>query len=566
VLRLDSPTSSRLSVGFQDAPPPVSILAVVSDADKAVPDVDQWSVLPVRPDTPDTARDGLVGGGDGVPDVYQYPAPLNYPMQLLQRDGDFESIAEILQVPVWGPVHDRTTGGTKFTLGELLALTARDAAEDQTLAEWIVSPDVAPLIANEAGDPFTPWDLLRVGGSVNRLSFPFDPSKREREDDSLLDIRFNRPSLPNLASADHFPFNPRLPAGASLLDAFTVDGPGAVPFVDPATSEDRSPRLAHGFEGALTPGLININTAPVEVMRSLPHMGSLAYNDGHPRRDGVGSDESSDLLSAFGAGQNNFPFSLAENMALGGPRVRVPEAIATYRESRPMDGTSLPGSLFAEYWDRGTFNDDEVNPQFGFYPGMRRGQGIMSIGELALMHREAGSDPGTNTPLAYRRSWSMNYAGRDPFATIQGTPFLGWSADRSDGLDRLDAKLSTDRLHTVLQDNFGPDGLSDSDRDYAFPTNVIEPFVAQADHAAGDAEETNLLLTGIANLVTTRSDVFTIYLRVRAFTQNPVTGVWDATDRENVIEDTRYVMLVDRSQVNRPGDAPRILYIERVDD
>jgi hypothetical protein len=33
-----------------------------------------------------------------------------------------------------------------------------------------------------------------------------------------------------------------------------------------------------------------------------------------------------------------------------------------------------------------------------------------------------------------------------------------------------------------------------------------------------------------------------------------------------VIEDTRYVMLVDRSQVNRPGDAPRILYIERVDD
>ena len=561
------PTSSayqRLSVGFQYDAPPTSSVVQISDADKAVPNVDRWSIRPVRPETPDDERDDVVGGEDGVPDVYQYPAPLNFPLQMVQRDGDFESLAEVLQVQVWGPVWDRVVGGTKFTLGELLALTPRDVAGNADLAGWMISPEAAPLVANDSTDPFTPWDLLRVGGSPNRLSFPFDPSKREREDQTQLDIRFNRPSLPNIASADYFPFNPRLPAGVSLLDAFTIDGPGSVPFGNAVAAEDRSPRLARGFEGALTPGLININTAPVEVMRSLPHMGSLAYNEAHPRRDAVGSDESDDL-AGFGAVQNNFPFSLAENMAIRGPRVRVPEAIATYRESRPMGGSSIPASLFAEYWDRGRFDDDEVDPQFGFYPGMRRGQGIMSIGELALMHREAGSDPGTPTPLSYRRSWSVNYPGRDPFAAIPGDSFLGWGALRSDGLDRLDAKLSTDRLPTVLQYDFGPDSLTDSSRDYAFP-EFTEPFVAQADHAAGDAEETNLLLTGIANLVTTRSDVFTVYLRVRAFTQNPVTGLWDATDRENVIEDTRYVMLVDRSQVNRPGDAPRILYVERIDD
>jgi hypothetical protein len=33
-----------------------------------------------------------------------------------------------------------------------------------------------------------------------------------------------------------------------------------------------------------------------------------------------------------------------------------------------------------------------------------------------------------------------------------------------------------------------------------------------------------------------------------------------------VIEDTRYVMLVDRSNVDRPGEQPRVLYVERVDD
>ena len=75
-----------------------------------------------------------------------------------------------------------------------------------------------------------------------------------------------------------------------------------------------------------------------------------------------------------------------------------------------------------------------------------------------------------------------------------------------------------------------------------------------------------LLLSGIANLVTTRSDVFTVYIRIRSFTQNAATGRWDASDRENVIEDTRYVMLVDRSNVDRPGQQPRVLYVERVDD
>jgi hypothetical protein len=101
---------------------------------------------------------------------------------------------------------------------------------------------------------------------------------------------------------------------------------------------------------------------------------------------------------------------------------------------------------------------------------------------------------------------------------------------------------------------------------YMFPTNVNEAALAEADTSFGDPEETNMLLSGIANLVTTRSDVFTVYIRIRSFTQNAATGRWDASDRENVIEDTRYVMLVDRSNVDRPGDQPRVLYVERVDD
>ena len=75
-----------------------------------------------------------------------------------------------------------------------------------------------------------------------------------------------------------------------------------------------------------------------------------------------------------------------------------------------------------------------------------------------------------------------------------------------------------------------------------------------------------------SNLVTTRSDVFTVYFRVRSFRQNPAgiradgtTGaVWDATDSEYIVDDSRYVMLVDRSEVNRPSDKPKILYLEKL--
>ena len=66
--------------------------------------------------------------------------------------------------------------------------------------------------------------------------------------------------------------------------------------------------------------------------------------------------------------------------------------------------------------------------------------------------------------------------------------------------------------------------------------------------------------------------MFTVYFRVRSFRQNPdgvlPSGyrgpVWDATDPEYIVDDSRYVMLVDRSEVNRPSDKPKILYLEKL--
>ena len=67
-------------------------------------------------------------------------------------------------------------------------------------------------------------------------------------------------------------------------------------------------------------------------------------------------------------------------------------------------------------------------------------------------------------------------------------------------------------------------------------------------------------------MISTRSDMFTVHFRVRTFKQNAETGVWDATDADAIVDDSRYVMLVDRSNVDSPSDRPRILYLQKVQD
>ena len=58
--------------------------------------------------------------------------------------------------------------------------------------------------------------------------------------------------------------------------------------------------------------------------------------------------------------------------------------------------------------------------------------------------------------------------------------------------------------------------------------------------------------------------MFTVHIRIRTFKRNPITGIWDATDLDYIVDDSRYVMLVDRSNVETPADKPKILYFEKL--
>jgi hypothetical protein len=505
-----------------------------------------------------------------------------HPWRMTHRDGNFEQIAEIFDVPVYGPALEANTvfgnePRTIATFGELMAGAPAIDLNSSQAGQQIVFPDMpVQAMGRFTLEPrrWTPNQQLALG------SLP-DGSPNARVQQA---------------------FVPALPAGASILDCLTIDGGGARPDTgwsmevvgganaqerlrQAVLEEERSPRLARGFRGEATPGLININTAPVEVLRALPNMTALSLND-----DALGT-----AMPNLQNGAVNPQAGTSPDAALFLlPRTRLPETIVNYRDQT----LAYPGPA---YVDRGFvpagFTAATASAQLldlsPFHPGMRRERGIASVGELALMSRHtgwgpqdpppAGIPPEPNSTVAatgnwsWNRSWSVEFAGADPFRADEGpappptptghggttpvpTPFapagFGYTAPGTGsggGNNRgIAARMSTDRAPITVQ------------RPQPFTGGPDEPFILEIPRTAGDQFEKNLLLKGVANLVTTRSDVFTVYVKIRSVAQNAGSGKWDATDPKNVIEDTRWVMVVDRSRVERPGDQAEILMMQRV--
>ena len=503
-----------------------------------------------------------------------------HPWRMTHRDGNFEQVAEIFDVPVHGPVLDANTvlgnePRTIATFGELMAGAPAVDLNSPQAGQQVVFPDMpVQAMGRFTLEPrrWTPNQGLALG------NLP----------DGSPNARFQQAYVP------------ALPAGASILDCLTIDGGGARPDTgwnmevlagasaaerlrQAVLEEERSPRLARGFRGEATPGLINVNTAPVEVLRALPNMTALSLND-----DALGT-----AMPNLQVGVNPQVGITPDSALFPLPRTRLPETIVNYRDQT----LAYPGPA---YVDRGFvpagFTAANASAQqldlAPFHPGMRRERGIASVGELALMSRHLGWGPQDPPPAgipaepnstvaqttnwSWNRSWSVDFAGTDPFRGDEGpappptpsghggtvpqpTPFaaagFGYTAPGTGGGGTnvgLAARMSTDRIPITVQ------------RPQPFTPGPDEPLRLELPRTAGDQFEKNLLLKGVANLVTTRSDVFTVYVKIRSVAQNAGSGKWDATDPKNVIEDTRWVMVVDRSRVNRPGDQAEILMMQRV--
>ncbi len=317
---------------------------------------------------------------------------------------------------------------------------------------------------------------------------------------------------------DSYAAIPNQAPGFRVLDLFVCDSYGVdldfdndlVITLPEIQFADANLRLsnANGFTGRPVHGMLNPNVAPVEVLRALPHWSRLIYENGNWSRS------------------------------------MIPEAVVQYRERFDDDVAGKPYVLRNQIDpdSDGMYNTWDAGPDYGdrdqLFSNLRDDRGFASVGELMMLQR-----PATGGAPVDNNKWSINYAGLNPFARIS-------NPNPGPNLDRETVQLSTDLV---------------ADRRYLSqvtgePTSNDKLW----DETAGDAEERNMLFAGASNMLTTRTDTFTIYFRLRSFKQNPISGRWDATDPEYIVDDSRYVMLIDRSNVNKPGDKPRILYFEKL--
>lgn len=410
------------------------------------------------------------------PDRGFYGNPrLEVSFQMLQKDADFDQVGEALNVWLWG--HE---------------------------LEFQANDPLAPYVATEKTFSEAMRDDARFGGpdrEINRIRL-FGPTGTTGLGVATSPVDVNHAV-------------PVQPPGTRLLDLFVCDGPG-FNYAPAFAGHFDFPHLffrrnASAFSGEATPGLINLNTAPIEVLRAIPHWYKMVHWD----------------ASNSGSSAVNWDRHY---------RSMMPEAVVAYREKQNNDFFVAAPDIF---W--GIPNGPNYQDRFTGITGVgdgdiREERGLRSLGELMMLRKDAVADLGVPAQGDYFlpfEGWRYDYAALNPFAN-QTTGVL----------DVMGAHVSAD------VDN--P------------PSDHPEVNVFTGDAVAADVEEANLLIAAASNLVTTRSDVFTVYFKVRTFRQDPVTGTWDATNPENILDESRYVMLLDRSAVERPGDPPRILSLERL--
>jgi hypothetical protein len=283
------------------------------------------------------------------------------------------------------------------------------------------------------------------------------------------------------------------------------------------------PRQPAGDDG---PALVPLRTRGIRGTRGFDSIGELALLtrgaslNASLNADGPDADAVPDLrLIAVGAPDAN------GNLLVDDPHeATTAQDVAGDRWNRIMGWSVGMGG-------RDPFRMSWTEPSFGI--GVRS-----SVEPAVTVPTPGGEDP------VYRTDGIPVAVGGTDYASL--TQSVGLSGRTS--LDPHLLTVATDDLFTI-----------DNELTMGTPTRV-----RRRDLTAGESVERNQLLRGISNIVTTRSDVFTVWVRVRTIRQDPLTGVWNGTDPEMILDDSRYVMTVDRSSVDRPGEEPRILSFVKV--
>lgn len=334
-----------------------------------------------------------------------------------------------------------------------------------------------------------------------------------------------------------------MPAALGVLDRARVFNPIARP-TDPVNSTPESDlRLALSRP---TFGTININTAPVEVLRLLP--GLSPSRASYVNTNAAGSSPVSEWWG------NNF--TNTEAAFTGTPAANQGDL---------LDNPDVAAGIVA-YRDRlFAFPNTGAHPSAArqnlFFSPMRLGPNVDNLQTLAenFISEDPINNPDTFTTVSDRFSMT----GIEGIRNTPGFASLGELL-----AVQLDPELeSTDmpawnNLRNMTLGLYGYDGVAQGIQDEA----TVIPQIFGTD-AVGDTiddyAERLAMASGVVNMVSVRSDFYAVWFVVQGYRESDVANLRPEDPLVPSIQ-KRYVMVLDRSNVVEPGDKPKIVLLKEV--
>lgn len=408
------------------------------------------------------------------------------------------------------------------------------------------------------------------------------------------------------------PVGPGLPAALMALEQFET------PPTDPQALEAIAADNKVGLSVARQ-GQVNVNTAPVEVLRSLPGLAPRQYvipsnvtGAGNPRPStfGFGTPQLLGDFNWFAAVPNTRPL-LPINQ-----NTDIAAGIAAYRDMTPvlMSRSALENAkLTAPNRATGTLagvepvavpfltpdaNNLEADPFFNArhtpsenanvssntqIPGINKAPGLRSTAELLAVRSRSLTQP--NQYVSRWPSGDFNGALANPATVVprhnrwKAAP---WDIDQL-GYDTNLLNVPNAAVTEGLNSSFGELDGSSSRSEYPLagidnpykgvpvPLTAQNPSDAAMRNVASEAirgvvneyDEQLIAANNVMNTVTNRSDVFAVWFVAAGYQRSDVEGL-EPEDPLVPSVQRRFLMIVDRSNVVNKGEKPRILLMKEV--
>lgn len=328
-----------------------------------------------------------------------------------------------------------------------------------------------------------------------------------------------------------------VPVALNILNNFRTLGRYRV--ADIIGSDLRLSRDLMGDVDKVVPGLININTAPLAVLRTLPMLSPTLGND--PLSTGTSAEwwgaatSGSDLDSPLGVTTRDSDIAariVAYRDKLWEQRPRDPNSTAVFNYGNQPAIIDGYGGGLGRY--------TALNPTGGTLPRelvVREQPGFQSLGEVMLA---TNRDRSLVDPAQIADESSMDFLGRDKTSGGQ--------------LRTIGSVVKADPMGKNLV-------LGLPSRVYATPAS---PTVRETtSEVANSMDERLAIFNAIGNSISVSSDYYACWFVLHGYKRTDVEPLRDGDPLVPSVA-RRYLMVLDRSNVTKVGDRPRVVVFKEL--